>query len=157
MAFELDSIDKKIINILQNDASISNIELSKQIGLSPSACLSRKKQLAETGVIKQYAAIVDEKKVGFEIIAFTFVNLSPHNRSKADAFLAKVESTPQILECYNITGSWDYLLKIISLSIVAYRDFIIDILMEFDGVNKVESNIVLGIDKQRFCFPIDYD
>lgn len=154
MTLEFDSIDKKIINILQNDASITNIELSKQVGLSPSACLSRTKQLEEIGVIKHYAAIVDERKVGFEIIAFTFVNLSPHNRRTADAFLAKVKSTPQILECYNITGSWDYLLKIISSNITTYRNFIIDILMEFDGVNKVESNIVLGIDKQSFCFPI---
>lgn len=155
MTLDFDSYDKEILDILQSDASISNIELSKKIGLSPSACLSRTKRLKELGIIKQYATIIDEKKVGLEIVAFTFVNLSPHNRNTANAFLAKVKETPQILECYNITGNWDYLLKIVSHDIATYRDFLIDSLLEFPGVNKVETNIVLGTDKQSFYLPID--
>lgn len=155
MTLDFDSYDKEIIDILQSDASISNIELSKKIGLSPSACLSRTKRLKELGIIKQYATIIDEKKVGLEIVAFTFVNLSPHNRNTANAFLTKVKGTPQILECYNITGNWDYLLKIVSHDIATYRDFLIDSLLEFPGVNKVETNIVLGTDKQSFYLPID--
>ncbi|MHB1346028.1 MAG: Lrp/AsnC family transcriptional regulator [Thiobacillus sp.] len=154
MTLDFDSYDKEIIDILQSDSSISNIELSKKIGLSPSACLSRTKHLKELGIIKQYATIIDEKKVGLEIVAFTFVNLSPHNRNSANAFLAKVKETPQILECYNITGNWDYLLKIVSHDIATYRDFLIDSLLEFPGVNKVETNIVLSTDKQSFYLPI---
>ncbi len=155
MSLAFDSCDKEIIDILQNDSSISNIELSKKIGLSPSACLSRTKRLKELGVIKQFATIIDEKKVGLEIVAFTFVNLSPHNRKTANAFLLKVKETPKILECYNVTGSWDYLLKIVSHDIASYRDFIMDSLLEFPGVNKIDTNIVLGTDKQSFCLPID--
>ena len=154
MTLDFDSYDKEIIDILQSDSSISNIELSKKIGLSPSACLSRTKHLKELGIIKQYATIIDEKKVGLEIVAFTFVNLSPHNRNNANAFITKVKETPQILECHNITGSWDYLLKIVSHDIATYRDFLIDSLLEFPGVNKVETNIVLGTDKQSFFLPI---
>ena len=155
MVLDFDNYDKEIINILQNDSSISNIELSKKIGLSPSTCLGRTKSLKELGIIKQYAAIIDEKKVGLEIVAFTFVNLSPHNRNTANAFLSKVKETPQILECYNITGNWDYLLKIVSHNIATYRDFVIDSLLEFPGINKVETNIVLCTDKQSFYLPID--
>jgi len=154
MVLDFDNYDKEIINILQSDSSISNIELSKKIGLSPSACLGRTNRLKELGIIKHYAAIIDEKKVGLEIVAFTFVNLSPHNRNTANAFLSKVKETPQILECYNITGNWDYLLKIVSHNIATYRDFVIDSLLEFPGINKVETNIVLCTDKQSFYLPV---
>ena len=155
MTFNFDSYDKEIIDIIQNDSSISNIELSKKIGLSASACLGRTKRFKELGIIKQYAVIIDEKKVGLEIVAFTYVNLSPHNRNTANTFLLKVKETPRILECYNITGNWDYLLKIISHDIVSYRDFVIDSLLEFPGINKIETNIVLSTDKQSFYLPID--
>ncbi len=152
---DLDSLDRDIIDILQRNASISNIELSKTIGLSPSACLSRTKRLEDLGIIKQYAAIIDGKMVGIEIIAFTFVNLYPHNRKISNAFLSKVNGTPHILECYNITGNWDYLLKIAARDIAAYRDFAIDSLLTFPGVNKIETNIVLSTDKQSFHLPVE--
>ena len=155
MSLDLDSCDKEIINCLQSDALISNIELSKKIGLSPSACLGRTKRLKELGVIKQYAAIIDEKKVGLEVIAFTYVNLSPHNRNTSNAFLSKVKETNQILECYNITGNWDYLLKIVFHDIASCRDFLIDSLLEFPGINKIETSIVLSTDKQSFYLPLD--
>lgn len=155
MTLDFDSYDKEIIDIIQSDSSISNIELSKKIGLSASACLGRTKRFKELGIIKQYAAIIDEKKVGLEIVAFTYVNLSPHNRNTANAFLSKVKETPRILECYNITGNWDYLLKIISHDVASYRDFVIDSLLEFPGINKIETNIVLSTDKQSFYLPID--
>jgi Lrp/AsnC family leucine-responsive transcriptional regulator len=156
MSPEFDSYDKEIINILQSNASTSNIDLSKKIGLSPSACLGRTKRLEELGVIKQYAAVIDEKKIGLEIVSFTFVNLSPHNRKTGNAFLAKVRETPRILECYNITGNWDYLLKIVSHDIASYRDFAIDSLLAFPGINKIESTIVLSTDKQSFSLPVDH-
>src|SRR5512143_196349 len=137
MPSDFDSYDREIIDTLQSNASVSNIDLSKKIGLSPSACLGRTKRLEELGVIKQYAAVIDGKKIGLEIVAFTFVNLSPHNRKISNAFLAKVRETPQILECYNITGNWDYLLKIVAHDIASYRDFAIDSLLAFPGINKI--------------------
>ncbi len=156
MSLEFDNYDKEIIDILQSNASISNIDLSKKIGLSPSACLGRTKRLEDLSVIKQYAAVIDAKTIGLEIVAFTFVNLSPHNRKTGNAFLAKIRETPQILECYNITGNWDYLLKIVSHDIASYRDFVIDSLLAFPGINKIESTIVLSTDKQSFHLPVDH-
>lgn len=156
MTHNLDSYDKQIIDILQSNGSISNIDLSKKIQLSPSACLGRTKRLEDLGVIKRYAAVIDAKKIGLEIVAFTFVNLSPHNRKTGNAFLSTVSETPQILECYNITGNWDYLLKIVSPDIASYRDFVIDSLLAFPGINKIESTIVLSTDKQSFHLPVDH-
>jgi Lrp/AsnC family transcriptional regulator, leucine-responsive regulatory protein len=154
MVLEFDSCDKEIIDSLQIDPLISNIELSKKAGLSPSACLSRTKRLKELGVIKQFATIIDGKKAGWEVVAFTYVNLSPHNRDTSNAFLAKIKETHQIQECYNITGSWDYLLKIASHDIASCRDFLIDTLLTFPGVNKIETSIVLSTDKQSFYLPV---
>jgi Lrp/AsnC family leucine-responsive transcriptional regulator len=155
MSLELDRSDKEILDILQKDATVSNIDLSRTIGLSPSACLGRTKRLKELGVIIQRVTILDETKVGLGIVAFTFVNLSPHNRVTANEFIAKVKETSQIMECYNITGSWDYLLKIVSKDIASYRNFIMDSLLEFPGVNKIDTNLVLGTDKLSYYLPIE--
>jgi Lrp/AsnC family leucine-responsive transcriptional regulator len=155
MSLDLDRYDKEILDILQKDAAISNVDLSKKIGLSTSASLSRTKRLKELGVIIQRVTILDETKVGLGMVAFTFVNLSPHNRATANEFIARVKETSQILECYNITGNWDYLLKIVSKDIASYRNFIMDSLMEFPGVNKIDTNLVLGTDKLSYYLPIE--
>lgn len=157
MEINLDTQDKAIIHALQEDSSISNLELSKKIGLSPSACLTRTKNLKEQGVIKQYTAFVDEKKLGVELIAFTMVNLSPLNREIANHFLATIDEIPNVLECYTVTGSRDFLLKVVAKDIATFRDFIIDTIMAIPGVDKVETSIVMNRDKCTLTIPIDQD
>ncbi|QNU65586.1 Lrp/AsnC family transcriptional regulator [Ruminiclostridium herbifermentans] len=157
MSFTFDELDKQLIDLLQADSSISNKDLAEKVGLSPSACLSRTKRLKEMGVIKKFAAIVDEKMIGYEVIAFTFITLSPHNRDITNAFLAKIKETPQILECYNISGSWDYLIKIAAHDLAHCRDFLIDTLLTFPGVNKIETSMVLSTDKRSFSLPFGLD
>lgn len=130
MSDNLDKTDKLILKELQKDSSISNLELSKRVGLSPSACLGRTKSLVKSGIIKRFATIVDEKKLGMEVTAFVLVNLSPLNRKTIHAFLEKVNNFPQILECYTLTGNNDFLLKIVAKDMDYYRDFIIDSLMQ---------------------------
>lgn len=151
----LDQSDRAILRELQADASISNLELSKRIGLSPSACLQRTKSLVETGVIRQFATLVDEKKVGMEVLAFALVNLTPLNRETIHSFLAAVEQLPQVQECYTLTGSHDYLLKIVARDMASYRDFVIDSLMENPAVSRVETNMVMGIEKRSVSVPVD--
>ncbi|MEL7658384.1 MAG: Lrp/AsnC family transcriptional regulator [Bacillota bacterium] len=157
MEINLDTQDKAIIHALQEDSSISNLELSKKIGLSPSACLTRTKNLKEQGVIKQYTAFVDEKKLGVELIAFTMVNLSPLNREIANHFLATINEIPNVLECYTVTGNRDFLLKVVAKDIATFRDFIIDTIMAIPGVDKVETSIVMNRDKCTLTIPIDQD
>jgi len=155
MAIMLDNTDKAILRELQEDASISNIDLSKKIGLSPSACLARTKNLVETGVIKKFATIVDEKKLGIETLAFVLVNLTPLNRETIHSFLEDINRLPQVQECYTLTGTHDFLLKIVAKDMESYRDFIIDSLMQNSAVSKVETSLVMGIEKRTVYVPID--
>lgn len=148
-----DEVDFAILGHLQGDAMVTNAELAKKIGLSPSACLGRVKRLREGGVIKKYTAIIDEQKVGLEVVTFVFVTLAPHDRKTTAAFLASISEIPNIMECYNISGGYDYLLKIISPTIKDYRDFVIDTLIEVPGVGKVETSVVLSTEKQSFQLP----
>lgn len=155
MGTVLDTTDKAILRELQEDASISNLDLSKKIGLSPSACLARTKNLVETGVIKKFAVIVDEKKLGIEVLAFVLINLSPLNRETIHSFLADVNKYPQIQECYTLTGSHDYLLKIVAKDMESYKNFIIDSLMQNTIISSVETSMVMGIEKRTVNVPID--
>jgi Lrp/AsnC family transcriptional regulator, leucine-responsive regulatory protein len=155
LAIILDGMDKAILRELQDDASISNLTLSKKIGLSPSACLARTKNLVETGIIKKFATLVDEKKLGMEVLAFALVNLSPLNRETIHIFLEEVKRFPQVQECYTLTGSHDYLLKIVAKDMESYRDFIIDSLMQNTTISRVETSMVMGIEKRSVYVPID--
>ncbi len=149
-----DKKDLAILNSLQTDSTITNAELAKQVGLSPSACLGRTKRLKETGLIKQFVAVLDEQKAGLEVVTFVFVTLSPHDRETTELFLATIRDIPNVMECYNISGNYDYLLKILSPSISAYRNFVIDTLIEVPGVGKVETTVVLSSEKQSHQLPL---
>lgn len=155
MKISLDHYDRAILNELQADASISNLELSKKIGLSASACLARTKNLRELGVIKQFTTIVDERKLGMELLAFALVNLTPLNQETIYAFLEKVNQYPQVQECYTLTGSHDYLLKIVVKDMQDYRDFLIHHLMENVAVSRVETSVVMGVEKRTTVVPVE--
>lgn len=154
-AQNLDSTDRAILNILQQDGALPNATLANKVKLSPSPCLSRTRRLREEGIIQQTVAIVDERKVGLETVAFTFITLSPHNRQMAEAFVERTKNTSWILECYNITGSWDYLLKIVAPNIGSYRNFVLDELLDMPAVQKVETLVVLRTEKKSFRLPIE--
>jgi Lrp/AsnC family leucine-responsive transcriptional regulator len=155
MTITLDDNDKTILRELQEDASISNLNLSKKVGLSPSACLTRTKDLIEKGIIKKFTTIVDEKKMGMEILAFVLVNLMPLNRDTIQSFTQDINRLPQVQECYTLTGSHDYLLKIVAKDMGSYRDFIIDSLMQNPAVSQVETSIVMGVEKRTTFVPVD--
>ena len=139
----LDEFDKKIIKYLQEDASISNIELSKKIGLAPSSCLLHVKNLKEQKVIKQYTAMVDEKILGYEITCFAKISMHPLNRESSTNFIREANKIPEIVECYTITGEAAFLLKIVAKSFQYYRDFIFDKLLSIPAVSNIDTSIVI--------------
>ncbi|MEJ2691365.1 MAG: Lrp/AsnC family transcriptional regulator [Deltaproteobacteria bacterium] len=149
-----DQVDMAILSLLQADATITNAELAKQVGLSPSACLGRTRRLKEAGILKGFVAILDEQKVGLEVVTFVFVSLTPHNRKTTEAFLKGIHEIPQVMECHNISGVHDYLLKIVAPSISDYRSFIIDTLIEVPGVDKIETSVVLSCEKLSHQLPL---
>jgi Lrp/AsnC family leucine-responsive transcriptional regulator len=150
----LDKTDKAILKQLQTNSRIPNSELANKVKLSASACLKRVSRLRREGTIKQFAAVISPVDIGLEITTFTFVALSPHNRKVADEFVKRIKAIDYILECYHVTGEFDYLLKIVASDISAYRDFIIDELLGIAGVSKLETLVVLKSEKQTFDLPI---
>lgn len=154
MEISLDNIDRLILKELQEDSSISNLNLSKKIGISPSTSLARTKNLKKIGVIKQFTTIIDEKKLGIEVIAFIMVKLSPLNRETLHNFLAEIEKLPEVQECYTLAGNHDCLLKIIAKDMQAYRDFVIDSLMKNSIISNVETSMVMGVEKRTLTVPV---
>jgi len=150
----VDKYDYKVLELIQKDASITNKELAKNIKLSPAATLSRLNKLKKIKIIKQFTAILDRKKLNYDISTITFVNLSPHNRRTSNNFVTSVKKIPQILECHNISGNWDYMLKIVSKDMKSYKDFIIDELLEINGVNKIETIMILNTEKETGELPL---
>lgn len=151
----LDEYDKKILELLQQDSSISNIELSKIIGLAPSSCLLRVKNLREQKVIKQYTVEVDEKLLGFEITCFAKVYMHPLNRETSSRFIEEARKIPEIVECYTITGDAAFLLKIVAKSFQYYRDFVFDKLLNVPSVSNIDTSIVVGSEKDTNAIPLE--
>lgn len=154
-SLHLDDYDKNIIRILQEDSSISNIELSKRIGLAPSSCLLRVKNLKEQKVLKQFTAIVDEKILGYEITCFAKVSMQPLNRETSTAFIEEVKRIPEVTECYTITGEAAFMLKIVAKSFQYYRNFVFDKLLSVPHVSNIETSIVVGTEKKTNNIPLE--
>ena len=152
---KFDNIDKKILDILQEDARITNLELAGRIGISPPASLERVKRLEKNGVIKKYVALVDPAKINKGTFALVSVALIIHQIPSIDSFTKQINKLEEVLECYHITGSDDFMLKIAVENIEQYEKFIINKLTKIRGVSKVTSNIVLSTVKYNTKIHID--
>ncbi|MBC6425920.1 MAG: Lrp/AsnC family transcriptional regulator [Ekhidna sp.] len=151
---KLDSIDRKILEILQSNAKITNAKLSKDIGLSPAPTLERVKKMETSGVIKSYHANLDTGKIGLDIHTFVQVNLKDHNKKNVDLFLSKINKIPEIIECHHITGSSDFMLKIVSVNIQSYQKIILEKVSEIDVVDGLQSMVVLSTLKDSKAIPV---
>jgi DNA-binding Lrp family transcriptional regulator len=140
---DLDQIDFRILHHLQNNARITNTELSDAVGLSPSPCLRRVKALEERGVIKRYAAIVDPVSTGLPISIFVSVSLHSQEREGLLAFETEIASYEEVMECYLMTGSSDYLLRLVVPDLQAFERFLADKLTRIKGVANIQSSFAL--------------
>ena len=152
---ELDKIDRRILEILQENGSISNLDLSKEIGLAASSCLLRVKSLKEKGYIKKIIAQVDAHKLGYEVEAFLRIQLKSLTRDAIDNFLDLISQIPQVTECYMTTGEGTFLAKIIAKNLQDYYDIILDKITSINAVNNVETSIVIKTEKLTNCIPIN--
>jgi len=146
---KLDRFNDKILQTLQSDGRISNTDLAKAVGLSPSACLRRVQELERSGVIQGYRAIIDPKSSGRDVVIFVMVGLSGHLKKDAQAFEAAMDLAPEVCECHNITGSVEYLLRVEVSDLSAYKAFHSDRLGTLSMVGTITSHIVLGASKDR--------
>ena len=151
---KLDAIDRLILNQLQHEGRLSNQDLAQRIHLSPSACLRRVKALEDAGVIDQYVALVNPAAVGRHGTSFTIINLESMNTAQLEAFEQAVRDEPQVLDCFYVAGSNDYLIRF------AYRDaqdlerFHTDVLMRLPNVARSNSMLVLRTVKKTTAFTV---
>ena len=146
---KLDATDRKILEILQSNAKITNANLATKIGLSPAPTLERVKKLENSGVIKSYHAMLDTDTVGLGVCTFVMVSLKGHNKDNIDKFIQSIEEIDEIIECHHITGSGDFILKIISSDISSYQRLMLEKVSNIDVVDNMQSMVILSTFKVR--------
>ncbi|PZU11331.1 MAG: AsnC family transcriptional regulator [Sphingobium sp.] len=150
----LDSYEKKILRILQDDVSLSTAAVAEAVGLSPSPCWRRIDRLERDGFIKRRVAIVDRKKVGLNAQVFAQVKLNAHGRANLDEFGAAIRDFPEVLECHVMMGSVDFMLRVVAADIEAYERFFFEKLSRLPGVQEINSTVALSEIKSTTALPI---
>lgn len=151
----LDRIDRKLLQWLQQDASLSNLELAERVGLSATPCARRIKRLEEAGVIAQRVALLDAAKLGLSLTAHIGVTMDRHTPERFDAFEAEISSYPEILRCSVVTGqSADYLLTAVVRDMQHYEQFLLGRLTRIPGVSGVHSSFELRQVVSRTALPL---
>src|SRR5882672_1505964 len=152
---ELDRYDRRILEVLQEEARISNQELAERIGLSPSPCLRRVKALEEGGVLTAYRALVDGRKLGLTLMALIYISMDRHTPERFANFEAKVKELPEVLECLLVTGQdADYQLKVIVRDMDAYQELLLNKITRIQGVTGVHSSFVLRKVVDKTALPV---
>ena len=144
---KIDEVDHKILRALSADARQSNLHLAEKVGLSPSACLRRVQELERRGIIKGYRAVIDPAKLGLGFLAYVTVGLNSHTKSAQEAFERAMARAASVVECHNITGTVEYLLRVETPDLAAYKHFHTEILGVLPRVNAITSFVVMGSPK----------
>lgn len=152
----LDRIDRKILEHLQADGRLTNQDLAARIALSPSPCLRRVRALEEAGVIRQYVALVDPLKVGLGMLAYVTVKLEKRGKMPVEQFTRAVQSWPEVVACYSMTGDMDYLMRVQVEDLDHYARFIMEKLLKQPGVIDIRSNFVLERVKDTTSVPLEH-
>ena len=152
--FTLNEIDYKILKYLQGNARLTNVELSENIHLSPSPCLRRVRNMENSGVIKRYVALVEQKSVGLSVSVFVNVRLEKQIEQALETFEEAVQNWPEVMECYLMTGDSDYLLRVVASDLTAYERFLMDKLTRVPGVASINSSFALKQVTYKTALPI---
>ncbi|MEM7020002.1 MAG: Lrp/AsnC family transcriptional regulator [Pseudomonadota bacterium] len=152
---ELDRYDLNILKCMQQDASLSTTEIAERVGLSTSPCWRRIKRLIDAGAIKEQVAVLDRTALGMELIAFIDIKLSQHGRENLEHFEHDIKQFPEVLECYTVTGSKDYMLKVVTKDIQHFETFIREHLMRMPMVYETHTTIAVTEVKDTTALPLD--
>jgi Lrp/AsnC family transcriptional regulator len=150
----LDDFDRKILEKLQRDATISVADLADQVGLSQSTCWRRINLLEQSGVIGSRVALLDAKALGLEVIVFANIKLSAHGRRSLSEFEEAIAICPEVTECYTMSGEMDFLLRIVTRDIESYERFLRETLLQMPSVQEVHSHIALSQVKRTTALPL---
>lgn len=150
----MDHIDAKIIHALQQDGRLTNQDLADKIGLSPSPCLRRVRNLEKQGLIQGYSAIVDQRACGFPITCFVRIRLSIHAEDTVKDFEQTVLDRPEIMDCYLMAGGSDYQLRVVTGSLDEYEELVRNTFQRLPGVASVETSFAYGTVKKSLILPV---
>jgi Lrp/AsnC family transcriptional regulator, leucine-responsive regulatory protein len=151
----LDRTDRRILELLQADAGLSNQELADRVGLSPSPCLRRVRALEEAGIIRGRVALLDPRRLGLELTALVQIGMDRHTPERFAAFEEAVSAYPEVQRLYLITGqAADYLLEVIVPDMDAYQEFLLRRITRLEGVSSVHSSFVLRRVVDRTALPL---
>jgi Lrp/AsnC family leucine-responsive transcriptional regulator len=150
----LDDTDRRILTLLQDDGRISLADLAVKVGLSPSPCLRRMRNLEKAGVIARYVAVLDQQAVGLPVSVFISIKLASQKQDALDHFAKTISRWPEVLECYLMTGPRDYWLRVVVPDLAAYERFLKQKLTRLDGVASIESSFALEQVKYTNVLPL---
>ena len=156
MPYTFDGTDRRILEVIQEDARISNTELADRIGLSPSPCWRRVRTLEDNGVIERYVTLVNAKAVGLPITVFATVTLEKQVESALESFEKAVTERPEVMECTLMTGEFDYLLRVVVPDLTAYERFLMDHLTRIKGIASIKSSFSLKQVSYKTALPLPY-
>lgn len=152
----MDRYDQRILDILQQEGRISNQDLADRIGLSPSPCLRRVRQLEEDGVIDRYVALLKPEKLGLKLTALIQISMDKHTPERFENFERQIRKHPEIQACYLITGQTaDYILRVVVPDMEAYQEFLLGKLTRIEGVSGVHSSFVMRRVVDTTALPLD--
>jgi DNA-binding Lrp family transcriptional regulator len=144
----LDSKDHEILKLIESNSKLTVREIAAQIHLSPTPTHDRIKRLEKSRVIKQYSAILDKRLVGKRMIVLCMVTLREHNKKSGAIFVDAVRGFKEVIECYNISGDFDFMLKIVAEDMESYHTFFVDKLTEVEGIGQTKSVFVMDVIKE---------
>jgi Lrp/AsnC family leucine-responsive transcriptional regulator len=143
----LDEVDIQILDLLQRDGRMTNADLAKSVGLSPPSVLQRVRALEKAGLIRGYVALLDAERLGLRVLAWVQISLALHQEQPIERFRKSIQDIPEILECYHLSGDFDFLLKVIVKDMRSYEAFIREKLSKIKGIGQIKTSIVFGTNK----------
>lgn len=150
----LDASDLRILTVLQKDGRLTNQALSAEVGMSPSPCWRRVRQLEESGVIQGYRAVLGRKEIGLGVSAFIRVKIDSHSEAEAEAFTREVAALTEVVACYSIAGDADFLLQVVARDLDAYSDFAMNVVRRLPRIKEMQTTFVLKEVKPFTGFPL---
>lgn len=155
LAATLDNLDRNILRTLQTECNISTVELAKRINLSTPATHARLKRLEESGYIDQYAAILNREKAGYDLMCFVHISLAAHTTEQVEKIRKAIRAMPEVLECFHITGEYDYILKVALRNRKDLERFLLDRLTPIPGMARIHTSLVLNEVKSTTALPLE--
>lgn len=151
---QLDNTDLKILKILQNNSNITTKELANKVNLSATPVFERVKKLEKTGYLKKYVAILNAELLDKSLIVFCNITLKEHTKKIGNQFVKDIKSLKEVTECYNVSGDYDFLLKVVVKDMKAYQNFVLNHLGEIKNIGSAHSTFVMGEIKHSYALPI---